>query len=172
MYTVAARTLARRALPRIAAPMARRTFLTLESVKYTANATATGGGRNGKAGLDDGSLDVKMTPPKEMGGSGEGHNPEQLFAIGYSACFLGAFRLAASKAHIKLPESTTVSSHVHIGPHGGGFALAVDLEIKVPGLEGESEKVEAAVKKAHEEICPYSNATRGNVEVTLSVKYD
>jgi len=73
---------------------------------------------------------------------------------------------------VKLPESTTVTSHVHIGPHGGGFALAVDLEIKVPGLQSSKVEVERAVQMAHEEICPYSNATRGNVEVTLSVNYD
>ncbi|KZT57203.1 OsmC-like protein [Calocera cornea HHB12733] len=132
---------------------------------------ATGGGRNGKAGLNDGSLDIKMGAPKELGGKGDGHNPEQLFAIGYAACFLGAFRLAASRAHIKLPDETTVESHVKLGPHDLGFAIAVDLHINVPGKEAEKDAVEAAVLTAHNEICPYANATRGNVDVQLSVTY-
>ncbi|EJT98473.1 organic hydroperoxide resistance protein, partial [Dacryopinax primogenitus] len=133
---------------------------------------ATGGGRNGTSSLNDGSLSIKMVPPKELGGKGDGHNPEQLFAIGYAACFLGALRLSASRLHLKLPDETTVKSHVHLGPYGPGFAIAVDLDIHAPGMEAKKEKVQEAVDKAHAEVCPYSNATRGNVDVKLSVRCD
>ncbi|KZO99454.1 OsmC-like protein [Calocera viscosa TUFC12733] len=112
-----------------------------------------------------------MVPPKELGGKGDGHNPEQLFAIGYAACFLGAFRLAAARSHVKLPDTTTVESHVGLGPYGPGFAIAVELNVTVPGKESEKEVVEAAAHTAHNEICPYSNATRGNVDVKLNVKF-
>jgi Ohr subfamily peroxiredoxin len=136
-------------------------------VLYTTEATATGG-RDGRARTKDGTLDVKLTTPKELGGGGgEGNNPEQLFACGYSACFLGAMKFVASQGGPKVPADTTVTATVGIGPRSeGGFGIDVELAIKLPGLA--KEEAEALVEKA-DQVCPYSNATRNNVPVRLKV---
>lgn len=136
-------------------------------VKYTTEATATGG-RDGKARTKDGSLEVRLSTPKELGGGGgAGNNPEQLFAAGYSACFLGAMKLVASQDGGKVPDDATVTAKVGIGPRSeGGFGIDVGLDISVPGMDRAA--VEALVEKAHQ-VCPYSNATRNNVPVRLRV---
>ena len=137
-------------------------------VKYSTSATATGG-RDGTASTDDGALSVKLGTPKEMGGAGNGNNPEQLFAAGYAACFLGAMKFVASqnKDGAQVPSEAKVHSTVGIGPRSeGGFGLAIELKIDLPGVE--KQQAEALVQKAHE-VCPYSNATRNNVDVKLSV---
>lgn len=140
--------------------------MAVERVLYVAHATATGG-RDGRAVSSDKILDVKLTTPKELGGGGgTGTNPEQLFAAGYSACFLGALKLVAGREKIKLPDDTSIQGNVGIGPIPQGFGIEVELKISVPGLE--RAVVEELVNKAHV-VCPYSNATRGNVEVTLTV---
>ena len=137
-----------------------------EKILYQAQATATGG-RDGKAASDDGQLSVNLTTPRELGGAGgEGTNPEQLFAAGYSACFQGALTLVAGKAKVNLPEETTITGQVGIGPEGDGFGIAVTLHIHLPGLE--QQQAEELVHKAHQ-VCPYSNATRNNVPVELVV---
>ena len=137
-------------------------------VKYTTSATATGG-RDGQSATDDGALAVKLAVPKEMGGPGGGNNPEQLFAAGYAACFLGAMKFVASqnKDGAQVPHDATVNASVGIGPRSeGGFGLDIALKIHLPGVE--TAQAEALVNKAHE-VCPYSNATRNNVPVRLSV---
>jgi osmotically inducible protein OsmC len=136
-------------------------------IAYTAVATATGG-REGRAVTNDNHLDVKLSTPKELGGAGgEGTNPEQLFAAGYSACFLSAMKLVAMHMKKPLPADAAVTAEVGIGPNGkGGFALAVELRVALPGMEAES--AQALVSKAHE-VCPYSNATRGNIEVNVTL---
>ena len=136
-------------------------------VLYTANATATGG-RDGRAVSSDNQLSVKLTTPKELGGAGgEGTNPEQLFAAGYSACFIGAMKFVAAAGKIALPADVSINGLVGIGPNGkGGFGLTVTLNISLPGMDRAA--AEALVHKAHE-VCPYSNATRGNIEVTLNI---
>ncbi|WP_181708113.1 organic hydroperoxide resistance protein [Chthonobacter rhizosphaerae] len=138
-------------------------------VVYTTRATATGGGRDGLARVEDGDLAVRLVVPKEMGGpGGDGTNPEQLFATGYSACFLGALRFVAGKEKVQIPAEATVTATVGIGPRddGAGFGITAELAIHVPGLDRET--VESLVQKAHI-VCPYSHATRGNVDVKLSV---
>lgn len=142
--------------------------MALDKVIYTAHATAQGG-RDGSAKSDDGKLEVKLNPPKEMGGNGDGTNPEQLFAAGYSACFLGAMKFVAGTQKIVLPADTSIQADVHFGPRAGGakgFSVDVGLNISIPGME--HAKAEALVHEAHE-VCPYSNATRGNIDVTLKV---
>lgn len=137
-------------------------------VLYTTQATSTGG-REGKSATADGVLSVTLSTPKELGGGGgPGTNPEQLFAAGYSACFLGALKFVAGKARILVPSDATVTGQVGIGARddGEGFGLEVTLTIHVPGLE--KSVVEDLVAKAHI-VCPYSNATRGNIPVTLVV---
>lgn len=136
-------------------------------VLYTANATATGG-RDGRAVSSDAQLDVKLTTPKELGGAGgAGTNPEQLFAAGYSACFIGAMKFVAAAAKKALPADISVNGLVGIGPNGkGGFGITVTLNISLPGMERAD--AEALIHQAHE-VCPYSNATRGNVDVTLNL---
>jgi osmotically inducible protein OsmC len=136
-------------------------------VLYTARATATGG-RDGRAVSDDQRLSVSLSTPKELGGAGgEGSNPEQLFAAGYSACFIGALKFVAAAAKQSLPADTSITGEVGIGPNGnGGFGLQVALTISLPGVERSA--AEALVAKAHE-VCPYSNATRGNIEVQLNL---
>ncbi|WP_075217723.1 organic hydroperoxide resistance protein [Mongoliimonas terrestris] len=137
-------------------------------ILYTTRATAAGG-RDGLARSEDGNLAVKLVVPKEMGGpGGEGTNPEQLFAAGYSACFLGALRFVAGNEKIKIPPEATVTATVGIGPRddGTGFSITAELAVSVPGLE--PAVVEDLVQKAHV-VCPYSHATRGNVDVKLSV---
>jgi Ohr subfamily peroxiredoxin len=137
-----------------------------DQVLYTAQASATGG-RTGIARSSDGALDVQLSTPKALGGAGgEGTNPEQLFAAGYSACFLGAMGFVAGQQKIKLPAATTVNGQVGIGPCAGGFAITVALEVHIPDMD--LAQAEALVAKAHQ-VCPYSNATRGNVDVQLSV---
>jgi Ohr subfamily peroxiredoxin len=132
--------------------------------KYWTEAHATGGGRNGVARLADGKLTVTMTSPKELGGSGAGHNPEELFAIGYAACYLGAMRFAATSENLgTVPDDATVNAHVGIGPRSdGGFGLKVKLVVKLPGVDAD---VAAKMVERGHFICPYSNATMGNIEV-------
>lgn len=133
---------------------------------YIAQATSTGG-RDGKSRSDDGKLEVKLSTPKELGGAGgEGSNPEQLFAAGYSACFIGALKFVAGQAKQPLPADTSITAKVGIGQIPGGFGLDIDLEINLPGLDQAA--AQELVDKAHQ-VCPYSNATRGNVDVRLHV---
>ncbi len=134
-------------------------------IVYTAHAHATGG-REGQVKSDDGLLDVKLVVPKEMGGMGGGVNPEQLFAAGYSACFLGALKFVAGKEKINVPADTKVEGAVGIGPIPTGFNIQVALTVTIPGMDHAA--AEALVEKAHV-VCPYSNATRGNIDVTLKV---
>jgi Ohr subfamily peroxiredoxin len=140
--------------------------MTIEKVLYRANASATGG-RDGRGVSSDGVLDVKLATPKELGGAGgAGTNPEQLFAIGYSACFLGAMKFVAGRDKISLPADVSVNGLVGIGPIPTGFGIEVELRISLPGMP--REQAEALVAKAHI-VCPYSNATRGNIDVTLTI---
>jgi osmotically inducible protein OsmC len=141
--------------------------MSIEKVMYRAHAKATGG-RDGRAVSSDNVLDVKLTVPREMGGGGGevGTNPEQLFAAGYSACFLGALKYVAGQQKLTLPATTTIDGSVGIGQIPTGFGIEVELKISVPGLP--REQVEALVQKAHI-VCPYSNATRGNIDVKLVV---
>jgi osmotically inducible protein OsmC len=135
----------------------------LEKRLYTAVATATGG-REGRAKSDDGVLDVALVPPKALGGSGAvGTNPEQLFAAGYAACFGSALQHVARAQKIQ-PGPVSITAHVSIGPAGQGFGLAVELVATVPELP--REQAEALVHAAHQ-VCPYSNATRGNIVVDV-----
>ncbi|MEN0074182.1 MAG: organic hydroperoxide resistance protein [Paracraurococcus sp.] len=137
-------------------------------VKYRTSATATGG-RDGSARTEDGSLELRLATSKELGGGGgPGNNPEQLFAAGYAACFIGAMKFAASQGGTaKVPDDATVTATVGIGPRSeGGFGLDVGLEVALPGLP--RDQAEALVEKAHQ-ICPYSNATRNNIPVRLKV---
>ena len=137
------------------------------NVLYKTSASATGG-RDGEAKTADGSLQFKLSTPKELGGAGgPGNNPEQLFAAGYSACFIGAMKFVASQGGPKVPADTTVTATVGIGPRSeGGFGLDIQLDISLPGLAKDEAK--ALVDKAHQ-VCPYSNATRNNVDVRLNV---
>lgn len=139
--------------------------MSIEKVLYVAHATATGG-RDGKAASSDGVLNVSLSTPKELGGGGPGTNPEQLFAAGYSACFLGAMKFVAAKEKITLPADARIEGAVGIGPVPTGFAIEVELRISLPGVERAT--AEALVQKAHI-VCPYSNATRGNIDVKLTV---
>ncbi len=133
---------------------------------YTATVTATGG-RDGRAVSSDNILDVKLATPKALGGAGgEATNPEQLFAAGYSACFIGALKFVAGQAKRTLPTDTQITAEVGIGQIPGGFGLDIDLRISLPGLEQSDAK--SLVDAAHL-VCPYSNATRGNVDVRLHV---
>lgn len=137
------------------------------NVLYRTQATATGG-RDGTAATKDGSLNVKLSTPKELGGAGgAGNNPEQLFAAGYSACFLGAMKFVASQGGPKVPENALVTADVGIGPREeGGFGIDVALDVTLPGLE--KAQAQELVDKAHQ-VCPYSNATRNNVNVKITV---
>jgi osmotically inducible protein OsmC len=136
-------------------------------VKYSTEATATGG-RDGHARTQDGRLDVNLSTPKELGGAGgEGSNPEQLFAAGYSACFIGALKVAGQQLKVKLPDDVSVTAKVGIGPRAeGGFGITADLTVSLPGIE--RDQAQKLVDAAHQ-ICPYSNATRGNVDVGLTL---
>lgn len=140
----------------------------LEKVVYRAQATSTGG-RDGVSRSSDGQLDIKLGVPKEMGGAGAGVNPEQLFAAGYSACFIGAIRHVAGAAKIALPANVSIDATVGIGPIPQGFGIEVQLVIHLPGMDKAA--AEDLIAKAHQ-VCPYSNATRGNVEVTLTLAND
>jgi Ohr subfamily peroxiredoxin len=142
--------------------------MTIEKVIYTARARAMGG-RVGTAKSDDGQIDLKLDRPVEMGGRGDGANPEQLFAVGYAACFIGALRVVAGKRHIRIPEDVAIDSAVSFGPLKGeteGFGIAVAMTIHLPGIERVT--AEELVHQAHQ-VCPYSNATRGNIDVLLAV---
>ncbi|MGX1785703.1 organic hydroperoxide resistance protein [Bosea sp. NPDC055332] len=137
-------------------------------ILYTAHGSATGG-REGQAATDTGNVKLVLNTPKELGGGGgEGTNPEQLFAMGYSACFLGALKFAAGKESVKIPDDARVSADVGIGPRddGKGFGIAVKLTISAPGID--KARLEDLVQKAHI-VCPYSDATRGNIDVQLTV---
>ena len=138
----------------------------IEKIIYTAHATSTGG-REGSSKSSDGALDVTLTTPKELGGNGAaGTNPEQLFAAGYSACFIGAMKHVASVQKISLPSDTSVNAEVGIGQIPNGFSVQVAMTITIPGMVRAA--AEKLVADAHE-VCPYSNATRGNIDVTLTV---
>lgn len=137
------------------------------NVLYTTSATATGG-RDGEAATKDGSFKVKLSTPKELGGAGgPGNNPEQLFASGYSACFIGAMKFVAAQKKQSVPTDTAVTATVGIGPRSeGGFGLTVSLDVSLPGMDKAA--AQALVNEAHQ-VCPYSNATRNNIDVKLSV---
>lgn len=140
--------------------------MSIEKVLYTAQATANGG-REGSAKSSDGALSVQLSTPRELGGGGgPGTNPEQLFAAGYSACFLGAMKFVAAREKIALPNDTTVTGKVGIGAIPTGFGIEADLQISLPGMA--PEQAQDLVNKAHI-VCPYSNATRGNIDVRLSI---
>ncbi|MGD9426579.1 organic hydroperoxide resistance protein [Pantoea sp. NSTU24] len=140
--------------------------MSLEQVVYRAKAKATGG-RDGRATSSDGVLDVKLGVPKEMGGAGgEVTNPEQLFAAGYSACFIGAMKFVAGRDKITMPKEAWIEGEVGIGPIPNGFGIEATLNIHLPGMdEAEAQKL---VDAAHI-VCPYSNATRNNIDVTLNI---
>ena len=137
----------------------------VEKVIYRAHATSTGG-RDGTSKTSDGSLDIKLTVPKEMGGAGGGVNPEQLFAAGYSACFLGAMKFVAGTQKVTLPADTSINATVGIGQIPAGFGIEVQMVVNVPGMDKVA--AQALVDKAHQ-VCPYSNATRGNIEVSITL---
>jgi osmotically inducible protein OsmC len=136
-----------------------------DKVLYTAEATSTGDGRSGHVVSSDGRLDLGFAPPAEMGGSGDGTNPEQLFAAGYSACFHSALRLMARRAGVD-PGQSTVTAQVGIGPEGDYYGLVVTLVIVIPGLD--RARTRELAEAAHQ-VCPYSRATRGNISVELRV---
>ena len=137
----------------------------LEKVVYRAEATSTGG-RDGRSVSSDNKLEVKLAVPKEMGGNGDGTNPEQLFAAGYSACFMGAMKFVAGKEKITIPNDAKITGKVGIGAIPQGFGIEVELVISLPGMDAAAAK--DLVNKAHE-VCPYSNATRNNIEVKLTI---
>ncbi|PZF13828.1 organic hydroperoxide resistance protein [Curtobacterium sp. MCPF17_011] len=138
-------------------------------VLYTAEALSTGEGRNGKVQISNSTLELDMAVPEEMGGSGAGANPEQLFAAGYAACFHSALQGVARAQKVKVTDSS-VGGRVQIGPNGqGGFQLAVMLEVVIPGMD--HDQAQALADAAHQ-VCPYSNATRGNIDVTITVSED
>lgn len=140
--------------------------MSIEKVLYRAHAKASGG-RDGRAVSSDGVLDVKLSTPKELGGAGgAATNPEQLFAAGYSACFLGAMKFVAARDKIALPADVSVDGSVGIGAIPTGFGIEVELKISLPGLA--RAEAEALIAKAHI-VCPYSNATRGNIDVVLTL---
>lgn len=134
----------------------------LEKVLYTAHAHTTGG-RDGASRTDDGRLDVKLSSP---GTAGTGTNPEQLFAAGYSACFIGAMKAVAGKQKIALPADLSVDASVDLGQVGMGYGIAARLKVNLPGMD--TAAAQALVDMAHQ-VCPYSNATRGNIDVTITL---
>jgi Ohr subfamily peroxiredoxin len=138
--------------------------MSIEKVLYRAHAKATGG-RDGRAVASDGALDVKLATPRELGGAGgAGTNPEQLFAAGYSACFLGALKFVAAREKVALSPETSIDGTVGIGAIPTGFGIEVELKISLPGLP--SELAQKLINQAHV-VCPYSNATRNNIDVHL-----
>jgi Ohr subfamily peroxiredoxin len=140
--------------------------MSIQKVLYRANAKASGG-REGRAVSSDKVLDVNLTTPKELGGSGAvGSNPEQLFAAGYSACFLGAMKFVGGRDKIAVPSDVTVEGTVGIGPIPTGFGIEVELKISLPGMDRST--AEKLVAAAHI-VCPYSNATSGNIDVSLTL---
>jgi len=140
--------------------------MAIEKVLYRASAKATGG-RDGRAVSSDNALDVKLSTPKELGGAGgDGTNPEQLFAAGYSACFLGAMKFVAARDKLKISPDVSVQGSVGIGPIPSGFGIEVLLQISLPGVP--EEEARTLIDRAHI-VCPYSNAIRGNIDVTLQL---
>jgi osmotically inducible protein OsmC len=137
----------------------------LDKVVYTAHAHTTGG-RDGQSVSDDGLLNVKLSPPKAMGGAGAGTNPEQLFAAGYSACFMGAMKHVAGMKKIAVPADAAIDASVDIGPIPAGFGIAAKLVVSLPGMD--RAVAQDLIDTAHK-VCPYSNATRGNIVVDLSL---
>jgi Ohr subfamily peroxiredoxin len=137
--------------------------------KYHTTATASGGGRSGHTDLADGTLGFQLVVPKELGGpGGDGANPEKLFALGYSACFLGAMRVASAQTGIKVPDGTTVTATIGIGPRSeGGFGITAALDVLLPGL---AEANAGELVEVTHTICPYSNALRGNVDVPTTTR--
>jgi Ohr subfamily peroxiredoxin len=135
--------------------------------KYKTTATASGGGRDGRTALADGTMAFDLTVPKELGGpGGDGANPEKLFAMGYSACFLGAMRVASARTKVAIPAGTTVTATIGIGPRSeGGFGITADLAVSLPGLAAADART--LVDAAHE-ICPYSNAIKASVDVGIT----
>lgn len=138
---------------------------TPDKVLYTARAHTTGG-RDGHSRSDDGLLDVKLSPPKAMGGAGTATNPEQLFAAGYSACFMGALKHVAGMKKVAVPAEAAIDAEVDIGPIAKGFGIAVRMTVHLPGLD--RAVAQDLVDTAHQ-VCPYSNATRDNIPVTLTL---
>jgi osmotically inducible protein OsmC len=140
--------------------------MSIEKVLYRAHAKATGG-RDGRAVVPASNLDLKLTTPKELGGGGgEGTNPEQLFAAGYGACFLGAMKYVAARDKISLPTDVSVEGSVGIGAIPAGFGIEVELKISLPGMPRDGAQI--LIDKAHI-VCPYSNATRNNIDVRLTL---
>ena len=140
--------------------------MALDKVLYTATATATGG-RTGSAESSDGVLKVTLSTPKELGGAGgPGTNPEQLFAAGYSACFIGALKAVGGMQKIAIPQDVAVDAEVDLGPITGGYGIAVRMTVHLPGMDRAA--AQALVDAAHK-VCPYSNATRGNIDMTLTL---
>jgi Ohr subfamily peroxiredoxin len=135
----------------------------LDKILYTAK-THTTGGRDGRSVTDDGLLDVKLALPKSMGGTGNATNPEQLFAAGYSACFMGALKHVAGLKKVAIPAEAAIDASVDLGPTAHGFGIAAKLVVSLPGLD--RAVAQALVESAHQ-VCPYSNATRGNIDVEL-----
>ncbi|MDO9250751.1 organic hydroperoxide resistance protein [Hydrogenophaga sp.] len=137
----------------------------LDKVLYTARARTTGG-RVGTARTDDGLLDIKLTPPKAMGGAGTATNPEQLFAAGYSACFMGALKHVAGMKKVAIPADASIDAEVDIGPIPAGFGIAARLTVNLPGVD---RAVAQDLADTAHQVCPYSNATRGNIDVTIAL---
>ena len=137
----------------------------IDKVLYTAHAHTTGG-RDGRSATDDKLLDVQLAVPVAMGGDGKGTNPEQLFAVGYSACFMGALKHVASQRKVKVPAEAAIDASVSIGPIAAGFGIAVKMLISLPGIDHE---VAREIVDAAHQVCPYSNATRGNIIVDLQL---
>jgi Ohr subfamily peroxiredoxin len=136
---------------------------------YHTSATAHGGGRDGKTSLDDGTLALQLTVPKELGGpGGDGANPEKLFALGYSACYLGAMRVASQQTKIKVPDGTTVTAKIGIGPRSeGGFGITAALDVYLPGLAADDAH---KLTEATHGICPYSNAIKASVPIETTTR--
>ncbi|MFM0339426.1 organic hydroperoxide resistance protein [Paraburkholderia fungorum] len=140
--------------------------MSIEKVLYCANAKVSGG-RDGRGVIPDSGMEFKLTTPKELGGGGgDGTNPEQLFAVGYSACFIGAMRFVAAREKITIPEGVAVDGSVGIGVIPNGFGIEAELKISLPGMAREAAL--DLINKAHQ-VCPYSNATRNNIDVTLTL---
>jgi Ohr subfamily peroxiredoxin len=137
----------------------------LDKVLYTAHAHTTGG-RDGRSVSDDGLLDVKLSPPKAMGGAGTATNPEQLFAAGYSACFMGALKHVAGVKKVTVPADASIDASIDIGPIPAGFGISARLAISLPGMD--RSVAQDLIDTAHQ-VCPYSNATRGNIDVELTL---
>lgn len=138
---------------------------TLDKILYTAHAHTTGG-REGTSVSNDGMLNVRLAPPKELGGKGDATNPEQLFAAGYSACFMGAMKHVAGLKNLVIPADAAIDASVDLGPIPAGFGIAAKLVVSIPGMD--RAVAQDLIETAHK-VCPYSNATRGNINVDLSL---